>query len=228
MPVHVLDTTFDVSEADGVSSHRVVVRGAQPWQCAYPDAAHADGALGVTLDEADYQFPVPVRRLGKALVEASEAIAAGSRVVVSGTDGRINAASRPTAPTGTVGSNNAIRWTAREYSAAGNAIVIDIVVSGNSTAFSISVSGTTITINSATNAGGAATSTAAEVIAAINAHATAKLLVTAANESTSTGAAAVADQTAMLAGGGNSLNILGIAEEAARAPGDLIDVLLTP
>jgi len=53
---------------------------------------------------------------------------------------------------------------------------IRIVVAGNSTTLSISVVGSVVTVNSATNASGVATSTTTQIIDAVNAHAQAKLL----------------------------------------------------
>jgi hypothetical protein len=70
-------------------------------------------------------------------------------------------------------------------------VTVEHIVSGNNTAFSIAVSGTDITIRSATNGGGTATTTALACAAAINAHASAKLLVFAKAEGS--GAGTIAD-----------------------------------
>lgn len=53
---------------------------------------------------------------------------------------------------------------------------IKILVAGNNTPLSISVASNVVTVNSATNAGGAATSTARQIVDAVNADASAKLL----------------------------------------------------
>lgn len=58
-------------------------------------------------------------------------------------------------------------------------ITVQVVVAGNSTPFSIVVTGTAIVINSATDGGGLATTTATVAAAAINVHASASLLVSA-------------------------------------------------
>ncbi len=54
---------------------------------------------------------------------------------------------------------------------------IKIVVAGNSTPLSVSVSSNVVTVNSATDGGGVATSTSAQIVDAVNAHAQAKLLL---------------------------------------------------
>lgn len=228
MPAYILDTAFEVEEANGVAAHRVVVRGSQPKRCAYPTGANADRSLGITLDAAANGRAVAVRRLGKALVESSGVIAAGSRVCVADATGRVKAAVRASGVTGVIGNNNAIRWTAAAESIVGNTIVVDIVVAGNSTPLSVAVSGATVTVNSATDGGGAATTTAAQAIAAVAANVAARLLVSGQNEAPSTGAAAVADQTVKLSGGEAGLNSVGIAEHNAAQAGDLIDVFLVP
>jgi hypothetical protein len=75
------------------------------------------------------------------------------------------------------GANNDITLLARRPDTTGNSITLTIVVSGASTPLSVSVSTSAITVNSATSAGSAATSTAKEVIKAINSHSAARRLV---------------------------------------------------
>lgn len=228
MPVYVLDTAFEVEEAAGVAAHRVVVRGSQARRCLYPSGSNAGRVLGVTTDSAEANRAVGVRRLGKALVEAAAVIAAGARVCIADNQGRIKAAARATAVTGLVGNQNAIRWTSRAESIAGNGIIVDLVVAGNNTPLSIAVSGNTITVNLATDGAGACTTTASQAIAAIAAHASAGLLVEAAHEAPSLGGGIVADETAPLSGGEGGLHSIGVAEEPAAQAGDLIDVFLIP
>jgi len=70
---------------------------------------------------------------------------------------------------------------------------VRIVVSGNNTPLSISVSGNNdITINAATGAGGAATTTAAQAVAAVNQDASARNIVDAFLPATSNGTGVVA------------------------------------
>jgi len=95
--------------------------------------------------------------------------------------------------TGVEGSNNAILFTALEAGSAGEEVSIALIdPSGNNQALAVSIDGNAIKISLATSAEGAITSTAAQVISAVNEHLVAKELVHAANYGTSTGAAAVA------------------------------------
>jgi hypothetical protein len=75
------------------------------------------------------------------------------------------------------GTNNDLVFWAKAFGTGGNAITVRIVVAGASTALSVSVSGNAITINSATTAGSAASSTAAQVRTAVLAHAPAMALL---------------------------------------------------
>lgn len=94
--------------------------------------------------------------------------------------------------TGRVSANTAIEYTADAAGIAGNLITINLVDPGsNSATLSVAVSGSAITVNLATDVSGVVTSTAAEVIAAVNGDATAGALVTAANATGSSGAGVV-------------------------------------
>lgn len=75
------------------------------------------------------------------------------------------------------GTNNDPLISALYAGSAGNSIRFRIVVSGVSTPASVSVSGNDITFNSATNGSSAATSTLDQMIAAVNADASAAKLV---------------------------------------------------
>jgi hypothetical protein len=86
------------------------------------------------------------------------------------------AASLTTALTGT---NNDLVFTSKFQGAQGNTTRVRYVVAGNNTPLSISVTAQDITVNVATDAGGLATSTASQVLVAVNADASAKKLVTA-------------------------------------------------
>jgi hypothetical protein len=90
------------------------------------------------------------------------------------------------------GSNNNITYTAVTAGAAGNSITVTYVVSGNNTPLSVSVVGSDITVNIATDGGGSPTSTAAQVIAAIAASTPASALVTAANAASNNGTGTMA------------------------------------
>jgi len=79
--------------------------------------------------------------------------------------------------TALAGANNDLRFIARDPGVGGLDITVTIAVAGNNTALSIGVVGDAITINSATNSGGTATSTASEVLAALIASPAALALV---------------------------------------------------
>lgn len=113
-----------------------------------------------------------------------------------------------TLATGIVGSNNAITFTAVTPGTDGEDIKVQLLdPSANDQALAVSVSGDTIVVSLATGGAGAITSTAAEVIAAVNAHLVAKTLVTAANTGASTGAGVVAAVAATALDNGGDWNI---------------------
>lgn len=84
---------------------------------------------------------------------------------------------RATLTTALAGANNDITLIARTPGTGGNAITFRIVVAGASTPLSVSVAGSAITVNSATTAGSAASSTANDVVKALLANAAASALV---------------------------------------------------
>lgn len=88
------------------------------------------------------------------------------------------------------GDDNGLTFTARNYGAEGNRITIEYRDPGtNNATLSVSVSGDTIVVNLATGAAGAVTSTAAEVLAAVNASVAASRLVSVAIHAADTGVA---------------------------------------
>lgn len=101
--------------------------------------------------------------------EAGSAIA----VAVSGSDITVtlakSAAVAAVLSTALTGANNDLDYAARTAGVAGNSIAIVYVdPMGNDAALSVSVSGTTITVSLATDGAGAITSTAQQVMTAIN------------------------------------------------------------
>lgn len=103
------------------------------------------------------------------------------------------------------GSNADLLYTSKATGVAANSITIRYVVAGNSTALSVSVSGSAITVNLATDSGGAPTSTASQVLAAVQASAPATALVASALAPGSSGAGVPAALSATpLAGGTDS------------------------
>jgi hypothetical protein len=87
---------------------------------------------------------------------------------------------RATLTTALAGTNNDLTFIARTPGTAGNSLRVAIAVAGNNTPLSVAVAGNDITITSATNGAGAATSTAADVVKAVNFSTTASAKVWAA------------------------------------------------
>jgi hypothetical protein len=100
---------------------------------------------------------------------------------------------RASVATGQEVNNNAVRWTSKVPGEAGNLIGVVLKDPGAaSQALAVSVSGSVVTVSLATDAGAAITSTAAEVIAAVNGDPTASALLSAGNEGVSDGTGVVA------------------------------------
>lgn len=100
------------------------------------------------------------------------------------------------------GANNAVVYTARLPGARGNAISVTYVVAGLGTSLNVAVVGNAITVNVGTDGGGLATSTAAQVRAAIAASTAANALVTSANAAGNDGTGVVAAVSATLLAAG--------------------------
>lgn len=109
-----------------------------------------------------------------------------------------------TLTTALTGTNNDLTYKARKQGTAGNSIRITYIVSGASTPLSVAVSTNDINVTVATNGSSAATSTAAQIKAAIDANVSAARLVEVTNATGNDGTGVV---TAMaqtpLAGGTN-------------------------
>lgn len=166
-----------------------------------------------------------------AQVEAGAAITAGALVTSDAVGRAVTAAAAvaATLATGSVGANTGITWTADEAGTAGNSIRIQLRdPAGNSQALSVDVDGDDIIVSLATNGGGAITSTAAQVIAAVLEDNTASQMVNAANTGASSGAGVVsAVALTALAGGSEATSdnaVNGRALTAATLAGDIIEV----
>ena len=135
---------------------------------------------GVQVIELD-SGPRPIRTVASAVIG------------IVGTAPNAQAAAAAVLLTGVVASNNALTWTAKQIGSVGNDIAVILKdPNANNATLSVSVTGTVITVNLATGAGGAITSTATLVAAAIAANSAANALVTCANTGASTGAGVVA------------------------------------
>ena len=106
--------------------------------------------------------------------------------------------------TGTVGTDR-IAWRAIQPGAAGNAVSVEFVVSGNDTPLSVEVLGQAITVNLATDGAGDPVSTADQVVAAVVGSPYASALVTAETQETGVVQAAA---LANLSGGMDAMDTL--------------------
>lgn len=169
---------------------------------------------------------------GIPFVEAGEEITAPVDIAV-GADGKAvaaDAAVKASLVTGKVADNNAILWSAKVGGKAGNSLSVEILNTGKGKALSVDVDGDKISVIAATNEVGAGeiTSTAAQVIAAIEEDNTASQLVTVANSGASSGAGVVAAVSkTSLAGGSESTGgaaAVGKALTSAEEAGEYVEV----
>lgn len=117
-----------------------------------------------------------------------------------------------TLTTALTGANNDLVFTAKVGGAGGNAITVAYVdPSGNNQALAVTVAELAISVSLATGAGGAITSTASQILAAINADATAKMLVTASLAAGNDGSGVVIAMAATNLAGGDSTVITSAA-----------------
>lgn len=186
----------------------------------------------VTNGYANVHNSTNINRVGAiAWVESGAAIVFGALLVSDGV-GRAVAAGTggsATLTTGTVGANNAITWTAQDPGADANEVRIRLLdPAGNSQALAVDVDGDDIIVSLATNGSGVITSTAAQVIAAVNEHDAASGMVVAANAAGSSGAGVVlAVALTNLAGGSDPAAegaIQGRALTAAAGAGVYIEI----
>ena len=104
--------------------------------------------------------------------------------------------------TNLTGTNNDLTYTAKSKSTSGNSVTITYVVAGANTPLTVSVTGNAITVNVATNGSSAATSTAAQVQAAVAASSPAAALVSAANATGNDGTGVVTAMSVQTLTGG--------------------------
>lgn len=145
---------------------------APAWLASHRGAMYKTG--GITLSRA---AKTPNLATGKRIYRSGEFVGllnpTASKLWGSYGDGV-----KATLVTALLGADNDIQWTARTAGAGGNLITIAYVdPNANSQALSVVVVGTAITVNLATGAAGAITSTAKDVLAAVMANADAAVLV---------------------------------------------------
>lgn len=125
---------------------------------------------GVTLDSTSWAADANGRKIVKA----------GTPVGKQG-NGKYGPAAKASVVIGDAAAKTAIQYTAKKTGAKGNNISIEYVDPGQaSQALSVTVNGTKITVSLATDGAGAITSTAADVVAAVNGDTDAAALVAAA------------------------------------------------
>jgi hypothetical protein len=152
---------------------------------------------------------------------------AGSGVVLK--RGDQNSATLAVRSSRTVGSGNSkLRIFWRTPGTAGDVKTCSVVVSGTGTALSVNVTTSDVTVNSATNGGGTATSTVAQIIAALYANTTFRTNWDAdTSDGDGTGTIAAAGSST-LSGGVDGETFSAIAEvKGVRGPGqnrNIIDV----
>lgn len=139
----------------------------------------------------------------------------GNKYVPAGTTiGRVVSTGKwgpAVAPAAATLTAQGVTVTANEAGTAGNGIKLALVdPSANTQALAVSVAADTIAVSLATDGTGAITSTAADIVAAINAHLVARTLVTASGDATD----AVAAVSATALAGGAGANVGGVAADS--------------
>lgn len=154
------------------------------------DAQDATGQAGVKANRSGKYVAFPVTGLGRAVLFTATGI-----------------------------TNGEIAYTAQAAGTGGNSIRVRYVVAGINTTLSVSVSGNDITVNLATNGSGVATSTASQVVTAVNASGPAFALVSAALVPGNSGAGVLAAMGfTSLTVSGYAANIVSVAPGASYTP----------
>ncbi|MEO8376255.1 MAG: hypothetical protein ABI579_01180 [Candidatus Sumerlaeota bacterium] len=229
MSNYVLDKSYRVANASGIGAGMAVVATANNDECDLPVAANAANVLGATTHVQTRQGRfVGVRRLGIAIMQAGGVIAKGARVCVADNTGRIAQTKNPIFTTGVVGSNNALIFEWLEPSLFAFNTSISLVGGGANQTYSWSITNGILTIKLATNGSSAITETATSLLGKINADATLNAYLKVTSTTGSTGAGIISAEAATAGNIPQTLNSIGVAEEAAAQAGDMISVLLLP
>lgn len=228
------DKGYDVEAA--VVKYRAV-KGGVGAESVTPITAVTDLVKGVTLfhvTAADILRGkgATIREEGIVEWEAGGVIAKDTEVTID-VLGRCVSAAEIAAflNTGVVGNNNAITWTAKAPGIAGNSIrvqLLDPVANNALLGVDVADNGNDIIVRLATGAGGAITSTAQQVIDAVQANGEADRLVTPTHTLTSTGVGIVVavpiTALATGAGGPKGRRVMGVARQASSGIGIIIAV----
>lgn len=137
----------------------------------FPTLSEASAAAAAAAAAADFAIVGTIGNLCEVIGAGAPAATAQAALTVNPT-----------------GDDNSLTFTAVAYGSDGNDISIEYVdPSANDAELSVDVVGSAITVNLATDSGGSITSTAAEVLAAIEASTPAAALVTVAIDASDTG-----------------------------------------
>lgn len=221
---------------DVIAKYRAVKYGATA-EGVLPITAAADRVMGISLFHVTAAERLrgkgaSVRRAGIAEWECGGTITRGD-LVTNDSVGRcvsVAAEVRAFLNTGVVGNNNAITWTAVEPGTDGNAITVTLTNAGATKPLLVDVAnnGLDINVQLATDGSSVITSTAQNVLDALQDDAAASALITAANTGASTGAGLVVAvaKTNLATGGGTSHDrICGEADQSGVL-GNIIAVRL--
>jgi hypothetical protein len=161
--------------------------------------------------------------LVNGILASGESVAEQGELASNG-DGYLKASVAASVSTGVIADDNAITFTAVSGGKGGNDIAIALIdPSANDQELSTSVEGLLVKVSLKTGGAGAIESTAAEVIAAINADDAAILLLTADDNSTSDGSGVVEAVAATnLAGGSDTIGYAKTAVDASAAAADCV------
>ena len=213
----------DPSVEDGFAG--TAAKTAEPSR--YTDPA-TDGRRSIALTEAFEIMLSGIHSIRQALFPGGTMPDVGDRVYITSAANAVvlsdEASVHASLTTALAGANNDLIFTAREEGAVGNDIDTTYVdPAGNNAVLAVTVDPATdsISVSLATGAGGAITSTAAQIAAAIRAHGEADDLVEVANAAANNGTGIViAMATTPLAGGADTAQTykLGLVErvDAAR------------
>lgn len=160
----------------------------KPVAASFTELVVSSTALPLFGTNGAYAAPVPASTLHVYVLCETASV----RWTSDGTTPSTTAVPKATYTTATGVSNADLKYTAVANGTAGNSVTVAYVDPGAANqSLSVSVSGTAITVNLATNGGSAITSTGSLILAAIQASAAASALVTVALAPANTGAGVV-------------------------------------
>lgn len=173
---------------------------------------------------APVDFPTAAEALAEA-VAAAAAAAALAHVPVVGTVGDVRefigegvptASARASLTINPTGNDNALTFAAVVFGEAGNDIAVEYIDPGEANvALGVELDGNLIMVTLATDSEGAITTTAADVLAAIEAHEEADALVTVANSGIDDGSGVVTVMSEASLTGGDGIGV-GVAGKGSR------------